>query len=251
MSTIRLFFLIFLIILNSCTPKVISLKNNDCFFDKENFEVRSSNSNDTVFYLNNLGYALAFQYLEFGNIDCVKINYINVSKEDIWLKTFTISNIGCKDTLWVKKVLREELKKRCPFDYSFSDSFCIRKHYNIKLVDSSLLVKSSYNREDVSGKISGDIDDWVILHGTKYKDIGEYIVPKSYNEMGCCGDYIGKMLDTLSGLYDLKIYSNVYEQLGEEAHIKMIRDSLGFDFQWVKDEIVPYKVITYKTKNVN
>jgi hypothetical protein len=148
-------------------------------------------------------------------------------------------------------MLSEELKKRCPFDYSFSDSFCIRKHYNIKLVDSSLLVKSSYNREDVSSKISGDIDDWVILYGTEYKDISEYILPKSYNKMGCCGNYIGNMLDTLSGKYDLKIYSNVHEQLGEAAHFKMIRDSLGFDVKWIKDENVPYKIIAYRKKKVN
>jgi|JI10StandDraft_1071094.scaffolds.fasta_scaffold181990_2 hypothetical protein len=251
MSITKLVILIFLICLNSCTPKVISLKDNDCFFDKENLQVSSSNSNDTVFYINNLGYALAFQYLEFGNINCVKTNYNNVSKEDIWLKTFSISNIGCKDTLWAKKKINEELKSMCKFDYSFSDSFCIRKYYNIKLVDSSLLVKSSYNREDLSGKISGNFDDWYILHDTEYKDIGDYLLPKPFNEMGCCGDYIGNMLDTLSGKYDLKIYSNIYEQLGEAAHIKIIRDSLGFDVKWLKDEVVPLKVITYRKKILN
>jgi len=239
------------ILFNSCSKKINFPDDNHCYFDNENLTVTSSYSKDTLLFSFNLSYHLAAQFIEFGKINCMDTKFFNADGKSLTNNYFTISNIGCKDTLWAKKVLREELKKRCPFDYSFSDSFCIRKHYNIKLVDSSLLVKSFYNREDVSGKISGDIDDWVILHGTDYKDIGEYIVPKSYNGMGCCGNYIGKMLDTLSGKYDIKIYSNVYEQLGEAAHIKMVRDSLGFDIQWVKDEIVPYKIITYKKKKVN
>ena len=247
------FVLIFAILVTlSCSKKIEFIDNNHCFFDHSNLSVSNANAQDTIFHFNSLGYALAFQYLEFGNINCIKPKYIDVPSKEIWLKTFTISNIGCKDTIWSKDKIKEELQRRCPFAYSFSDTFCIRKHYQIKLIDSNLLIKSNQFHEDISGYFSGGVSDWTLIRGVEFKDICNEIVPRSCASIdescGCCRNSGVIMLDSLPGRFDIRIFHKFNEILGEEAHIKMVRDSLGFDIKWVKDELVPYKIITYTKK---
>ena len=252
MTNLKFLFLCLIFSTCSCSINLKSAVNKQCNFDSENLKVYFSDSKDTIFHIRNVGYALAFQYLDFGNINCLKPKYIDVPSKEIWLKTFTISNIGCKDTIWSKDKIKEELQRRCPFAYSFSDTFCIRKHYQIKLIDSNLLIKSNQFHEDISGYFSGGVSDWTLIRGVEFKDIGNEIVPRSCASIdescGCCRNSGVIMLDSLPGRFDIRIFHKFNEILGEEVHIKMVRDSLGFDIKWVKDELVPYKIITYTKK---
>lgn len=250
MTNLKFLFLCLIFSTCSCSINLKSAVNKQCNFDSENLKVWSSHSNDTIFHYINLGFAFGFQYLEFETTNCIYTDYKDVDEKEIGLQTFTISNIGCKDSLWAKNMILAELKQRCPFDYYFTDTFCVQKNYTIKLVDSSLLVKSKHVHYDVRGNFGGGMDDWIENLGVEFKDISRLLVPNliGHEASTPCDRGDGYMLDSLSGRFDIKNYFTVYEKYGEEAHIKMVRDSLGFDIKWVKDELVPYKIITYTKK---
>lgn len=250
---IRLFLILLLVLLfcTSCNRPLWKINDKQCYFDSKNLKVYFLDSKDTIFNIKNVGFSLAFQYLDFGNLNQIVPEYINVSKNEILNKKFSFTNIGCKDTIWARQKIKEELKKRCPFYHTFKDTFCLRHHYNIKLVDSTLLIKSKHLSYDVSAYISGDgLENWIEHIGVEFKDIGQILIPnKIEKDLGTpCEKSIGHMLDSLSGRYDFKDYFTFNEKIGEEARFKLIRDSLGFEISKIKEEKYLYKIIRYMKK---
>ncbi len=242
--------LIFILISSSCSKNLNNTIKSKCYFDNGNLKVWNPDSKDTLINLKGYDYSSLFHYFEYGKYDYVKPKFINVDKKEIRFKKFSVLNIGCKDTLWAKNMLLSELKHRCPFEYYFKDTFCVQKYYNIKLVDSNLLVKSKYTNHEVSGNFGGGMDDWIDNFGVEYKDLIDHLVPNLIGlEVGTpCDRSTGYLLDSLPGLFDIRNYFTVYENFGEEAHIKVVRDSLGFELTKIKEEVVPYKIITYTKK---
>lgn len=245
-----LFLFCFSLILNSCSYGVLKLDKNKCHFDKENLSASCLCSKDTILFYKDIGFSQAFHFFNYNMVGPVREYYLDVTKDKILSETFSISNIGCKDTVWANKMIKSELQRKCPFDYFFTDTFCIRKYYNVKLIDSSLLVKSNFMNEDLSGSFSGDKRDWIIVHGLEFKNIERYVKPNFFikENNDPCSSNIGYMLDSLTGRFDIKIYPNVYELIGEDEHIKMVRDSLGFEVTKVNEEVIKYRKITYMKK---
>jgi len=241
--------LIFLFL--GCNKKLNIMESQDCYLDKENFVVRSHLSSDTIFHIFNCGFGLVLQYLDFGTTYCIKIHDMDINEyndypiTNLYYPRVDLLNIGCRDTTLAKKLIKDELSKNINYDYYFTDSFCIAKHYEVKLKESKMLEYSDYLYETFSGFATGDIDSYGIYHGVEYKDIADKIVPVASNR--CCLN-TGVMMDAIPGRYEIKIYFEIREILGEEIYLKMIRDSLGFEIKCVKEEVFPFKVFHYKEK---
>ena len=231
----------------SCNSKYLVNKKYNCIFDKENLAVSSPHSFDTFFYWRQFDLAVAYSYTEFGIRKTLECKYEGESRKEKLVLNISMSNIGCMDTIWARKVIKKELERRYPYKYTFADTNFILKYYNVVLVDSTKLVKSEFESPDVSfqGGYTPS-ESWILNHGEKFEDIGKFIVPDNYKTDKF--RHVAKMVDSREGRFDVKVYYELYEYFGEEAHIKAIRDSLGFELQKTKEEIVPFKIIKISDK---
>lgn len=166
--------------------------------------------------------------LSFRNRIIPKDEYVAYMRDSVGVEV----SLGREEFQPVKMIIFE------PTENQYADTVCVKKHYEIKLVDSSLLQKSVYESTGIGGNFSGNINDHMIYYGSEYKDIGKAIVPKPFLS-NKCGQSVAIMLDSLPGRYDIKVFPNFAKSVTkEDAYIKMVRDSLGFEIKWIKDEII-------------
>lgn len=235
------FLLFFSIVLYSCASRPFFNKKYHCVFDKANLAITGDNIFDTIL---NIKYSVpnTVEYIEMGGFQpiCRYIYHDNKQGRLLSRHLLNVSSIGCKDTIWAKKQLLDELKARYP--YKMIDSFIVAKNYEVYLVDSTKLLPSEYMIPDFSA--SSDfykpLESYIFSLGLLYDSIGykfePYITDTLFNI---------KMMDHRKGRYDVKVNYEFYNLLGEDAHFKMIRDSTGFDVRFIRKEIVPYKTFKF------
>jgi len=232
--------LFFSIVLYSCASRPFFNKKYHCVFDKANLAITGDNIFDTIIYINYVIPATV-QYLELGGFQPLW-RYLYKDKnqtEQLW-KPINVSNLGCKDTIWAKKQLLDEIKARYP--YKIIDSFIVAKNYEVYLIDSTKLIPSEDTIPDISAlsDFSKPLESYIFSLGLLYDSIGykfkPYITDTLFNI---------KMMDHKQGRYDVKVNYEFYDLLGEDAHFKMIRDSTGFDVRFISKEIVPYKAFKF------
>lgn len=245
--SMKIFYLKFNIIIClfniSCTSLTKTKDSFPCGFDKTNLIVigKDTDFNDSISILNISPSRAVMHLMDVDFSDNYRVNPDDYNIEN----RFSYKICHCKDTLWAKKVLLNEIAKRYP--YKIIDTIEKHRIYDITFKDTSYFMPTEFSDPYHLGLYIYP-DNVVKVMNREYTSVVSgslYKAPENKGVRVSLGKITPPHLEYKR--YDILFPSMYYnEPIPVEKYIKFLEDSLAIEVKLAKEYTIPVKMIMLK-----
>lgn len=243
----KIYYLIFNIILYlfniSCTSLIKTKKSFPCGFDTANLIVVGIDTDfkDSISILNISPSRAVMHLMGVDFSDNYRVNPDDYNIEN----RFSYKICHCRDTLWAKKVLLNEIAKRHP--YKILDTIERYRIYDMTFKDTSYFIQTEYKDPNQLGLYINPNNSLKIMNASYSDVVGAslYKAPENKGVRVIMGTITPPHLEYKR--YDILFPSMYYyEPIPVEKYIKFLEDSLAIEVKLAKEYTIPVKMIKLK-----
>jgi len=227
----------------SCSNILLKKEITNCHFDKENLVIQGKNFDisDSI-YNSNIFTSGAIMHLMGVNFsDNYRVNPNDYFKDH----RLTYKIFHCKDTLWAKKVILNEISKRHP--YIIIDTIERHRIYDVTFRDTSYFMPTEYSDPYHLGLYIYP-DNVVKVMNREYTSVVSgslYESPENKGVRVSLGKISPSHLEYKR--YDILFPNEYYnEPIPIDKYIKFLYDSLSIEVKLAKEYAIPVKMIMLK-----
>jgi hypothetical protein len=245
--SMKIFYLIFNIIIClfniSCTSLTKTKDSFPCGFDTTNLIVvgKDTDFNDSISILNISPSRAVMHLMDVDFSDNYRVNPDDFNKAN----RFSYKIFECRDTLWAKKVLLDEIGKRYP--YKIIDTIERYRIYDITFKDTSDIMPTEYSDPYHLGFYIYP-DNVIKVMNREYTSVVSgslFEAPENKNVRVSLGKITPPHLEYKR--YDILFPNKYYnEPIPIDKYIKFLSDSLSIEVKLAKEYTIPIKMIKLK-----